>query len=75
MIHVLDPDEEGPFFGKNALAALMAEGGPLAGLDIVFDHRSYDWDTSAALEVLVCCGRRDRAARFTASIAPPFGTH
>ena len=58
VIHVLDPDEAGPFFGKNALAALMTEGGPLAGLDIVFDHRSYDWDTSAALELLV----RDLAA-------------
>ncbi len=36
VMHVLDPDEVGPFFGKNALAALMADGAPLAGLDVVF---------------------------------------
>ena len=57
-IHVLDPDETGPHFGKNALAALMAEGAPLAGLDIVFDHRVYDWNEPAALEALI----RDLAA-------------
>ena len=49
-IHVLDLDEAGPFFGRNALAALMANGGPLAGLDIAFDHRSYDWNKPASLE-------------------------
>lgn len=53
VIHVLDPDEAGPFFGRNALAALMADGGPLAGLDIVFDHRGYDWDKPATLEALL----------------------
>ena len=31
----------------------MADGGPLAGLDIVFDHRSYDWDEPAPLEALL----------------------
>jgi hypothetical protein len=50
VIHVLDPDEAGPFFGRNALAALMNDGGPLNGLDIAFDHRGYDWDRPAPLE-------------------------
>ena len=53
VIHVLDPDEAGPFFGRNALAALMADGGPLVGLDVTFDHRSYDWTKPALLEVLL----------------------
>jgi len=53
VIHVLDRDDAGPFFGRNALAALMADGAPLAGLEIVFDHRPYDWnDTVAPGELL-----------------------
>ena len=46
-------DEAGPFFGANALTALMAEGAPLAGLDIAFEHRIYDWNKPAALEQLL----------------------
>lgn len=53
VVHVLDPDEAGPFFGSNALAALMAESAPLAGLDVVFDHRRYDWDEGAPLAALL----------------------
>jgi hypothetical protein len=53
VIHVLDSDDAGPFFGRNALAALMANGGPLAGLDVTFDHRSYDWNRPAFLEALL----------------------
>jgi hypothetical protein len=53
VVHVLDPDEAGPFFGGNALTALMAEDAPLAGLDIVFDHRRYDWDKTAPLRDLL----------------------
>jgi hypothetical protein len=52
VIHVLDLDEAGPFFGANALAALKANDGPLAGLDITFDHRAYDWDQPALLAAL-----------------------
>src|SRR3569833_2868725 len=37
VIHVLDQDDAGPFFGRNALAALTAAGAPLAGLDIAYD--------------------------------------
>jgi hypothetical protein len=53
VVHVLDLDEAGPFFGGNALAALMADGAPLAGLDVVFDHRRYNWDDSALLAALL----------------------
>jgi hypothetical protein len=48
-VHVLDQDEAGPFFGRNALGALMQEGAPLAGLDITFCHHLYDWNDPAAL--------------------------
>jgi hypothetical protein len=57
-IHVLDLDEAGPFFGGNALAALTANGGPLAGLDVTYDYRCYDWNAPAPLEALL----RDLAA-------------
>jgi hypothetical protein len=53
VIHVLDLDEAGPFFGMNALTALKAEGAPLAGLDISLNHRRYNWDEPAALKSLV----------------------
>ena len=53
VIHVLDLDEAGPFFGMNALTALKAEGAPLAGLDVSFDRRQYNWDEPAALKSLV----------------------
>src|SRR6185437_16804436 len=53
VIHVLDRDDAGPFFGRNALGALTADGAPLNGLDITFDHRHYDWNDTAALEGLL----------------------
>jgi hypothetical protein len=54
-IDVLDADAnaDGAFFGANALAALKAEHGPLAGLDVVMHHHDYDWDRPAALAGLV----------------------
>jgi hypothetical protein len=52
-IEVLDADADGAFFGANALAALKAEHGPLAGLDIVMRHHDYDWDQPATLKSLV----------------------
>lgn len=48
-IHVLDQDDAGAFFGRNALRAMQAEGRPLAGYDIGFDHRTYNWDDTALL--------------------------
>lgn len=53
VIHVLDQDDAGPFFGRNALAALTADGAPLSGLNIAFDHRLYDWNDTAALAALL----------------------
>jgi hypothetical protein len=52
-IHVLDGDEAGPFFGANALAALMSEGRPLHGLDVAFERSPYDWNVSTPLRELV----------------------
>ena len=53
VIDVLDAQTEGPSFGANALAALQATGAPLHGLDITFEHRSYDWNDTAALRALL----------------------
>jgi len=52
-IHVLDQDDAGPLFGSNALAALVQDGAPLAGVDVVFRHRPYDWNEPASLEALL----------------------
>jgi hypothetical protein len=52
-IHVLDQDDAGPFFGRNALAAMQADDGPLAGHDITFDHRAYDWNDTTLLSDLI----------------------
>lgn len=49
-IDVLDPHEEGPAFGRNALEALRAPNAPLAGLDVVFDHHVYDWNHPEKLQ-------------------------
>jgi hypothetical protein len=49
VIHVLDLDDAGPFFGANALTAFKTERGPLAGLDIAFQHRHYDWNDASVL--------------------------
>jgi hypothetical protein len=48
-IQVLDIDAAGPHFGAAALAALSAEGQPLAGLDVAFTHQSFDWNAPAPL--------------------------
>ncbi len=53
VIEVLDSSRDGVFFGANALAALKAEKGPLAGLDVSMRHHDYDWDEPAALESLI----------------------
>ena len=52
-IQVLDIDPAGPRFGAAALAALSADGQPLAGLAISFAHEHYDWNAPALLESLV----------------------
>jgi len=40
---VLDLDEPGPRFGARAVEALSADGKALHGLDVRFEHVSYDW--------------------------------
>lgn len=52
-IHVLDLDGEGPHFGARALTALLAEGAPLHGLDVTFDHIDYNWANTTVLEELI----------------------
>jgi hypothetical protein len=52
-IHVLDPDTDGPSFGASALAALGADGAPLAGMDVRLLHSTYDWRAPAQLGELV----------------------
>lgn len=52
-IHVLDRDDAGAFFGRNALAAMQADGRPLAGYDVTFEHRTYDWNDTAPLAGLI----------------------
>jgi len=49
-ILVLDRDDRGPLFGARALAALLGEGGPLQGLDVVLEHVRYDWTDPAVLD-------------------------
>lgn len=52
VISVLDLDEEGPAFAERALAALMAEGMSLAGLDARIERVAYDWGDARALRAL-----------------------
>jgi hypothetical protein len=59
VIHVLDGEDAGAFFGANALAVLQAEGHPLSGVDAALEHRAYDWNDTAPLQDLV----RDLASR------------
>jgi hypothetical protein len=52
-IHVLDAQDDGPFFGANALRALMQSTAPLHGVDVDFQHQAYDWNTTEPLSQLV----------------------
>jgi hypothetical protein len=52
-IHVLDSDQKGPAFGHNALDALMAPGGPLAGYDVTLSLVAFDWHDPAPLHALL----------------------
>jgi hypothetical protein len=53
IIHVLDRNEDGAFFGANALDVLKRDGNPLAGIDVTFELGDYDWNDSARLSRLV----------------------
>src|SRR4051794_32198829 len=48
-IAVLDPDSDGPAFGADAVARLCEADGPLAGLDITFQHVPLAWSDANAL--------------------------
>jgi hypothetical protein len=50
---VLDPHDEAPGFGRNALESLRSPGGRLAGLDVTFVHEPYDWDRPETLRALL----------------------
>lgn len=52
VIHVLDPDHEGPAFGGRALAALGADAGPLAGLNVTLERHDYDWADPSRLAAI-----------------------
>jgi hypothetical protein len=48
-VHVLDLDAAGAGFGERALAALLADGGPLEGTRATFTYHRYDWAESQHL--------------------------
>jgi hypothetical protein len=48
-ILVLDIDSIGPDFGARALTVLTQPGNVLSGLDLHFDHQSYDWNNTQLL--------------------------
>ena len=52
-IHTLDLDNTGPGFGARMRTSLMAENGPLHGLDIGFNHVKYDWSETTVLRELL----------------------
>lgn len=48
-ILVLDIDSIGPDFGAKAVTVLTQPGNILSGLDLRFDHQSYDWNNTQLL--------------------------
>jgi hypothetical protein len=52
-IHVLDRNEDGAFFGANALDVLKRDGNPLAGVEVTFALSGYDWNDTTVLTGLL----------------------
>ena len=52
-IHVLDLENEGPDFGRRALAALQSDGAPLRGLKIEYQFITYNWSDAKTLRELL----------------------
>ena len=52
-IHVLDRNDDGAFFGANALAALKEKGHPLEGVAATFELHDYDWNEPTSLARLL----------------------
>jgi hypothetical protein len=65
-IHVLDAQQDGPTFGARALLALTAPGEPLHGIEVQFQHQTYDWKDTAPLARLLA-GLAPRGAIIAAS--------
>lgn len=61
IIHILDPDSNGPLFASRALAALAATGAPLAGVAARVIHTVYNWDNPVPLQQLVQSLAAERA--------------
>jgi len=53
LIHVLDLENEGPDFGRRALAALQSDGAPLRGLKIEYQFTTYNWSDAKTLRELL----------------------
>jgi hypothetical protein len=53
VIHVLDRNEDGAFFGANALAVLKEKGHPLENVDAALELDDYDWNEPASLARLL----------------------
>jgi hypothetical protein len=62
VIRVLDVDTEGPLFGRDALEALAAPGGPLHGIDIAFRNSRYDWTSPSLLQGVLAEANSEKAA-------------
>jgi hypothetical protein len=52
-IHVLDLEADAPDFGRRSLAALLAPGAPLHGLDVAFSHVRYNWGETGVLRAAI----------------------
>src|SRR5262249_4213229 len=53
VVHILDPDTNGPLFASRALAALAVPEAPLSGVDARVVHTIYNWDNPETLQQLV----------------------
>jgi len=56
-ISVFDADGQAPAFGSRAISALTADGAPLAGLDVRFEHVPYDWTDVSPLRAALAGGQ------------------
>lgn len=48
-IHVFDRNDDGAFFGANALGVLKQKGNPLEDIDVTFALEDYDWNEPTKL--------------------------
>jgi hypothetical protein len=52
-IHILDLESDAPDFGRRALAALLAPGAPLHGLNVTFSYVRYNWGEPEVLRTVI----------------------